>query len=236
MNTSTDRFSVTADPYRWPYDSHVAPAKVALIIIDMQRDFCGEGGFLHAQGIDIGPARNTIEPISRVLNLARRVPGMWVIHTREGHRPELVDLSPPKLWRSQQVCDGIGSEGPLGKLLVRGEPGSEIIPELTPALGEPVIDKPGKGAFYATDFEHILRTCGITHLILAGLTTDVCVHSTLREACDRGFECLMLSDGTMATEQKHYEASLTMTTMQGGLFGCVASSAQLLEALEPLAE
>ena len=234
MDSSTPTFSVSAEPYRWPFDGQISPQRVAFVIIDMQADFCGAGGVLHAQGIDIAPARATIEPIRRVLELVRQIPDMLVVHTREGHRPELVDLQANKLWRSKQISDGIGAEGPLGKILIRGEPGSDIIPELAPIAGEPVIDKPGKGAFYATDLEHILRTLGITHLVLAGLTTDVCVHSTLREANDRGFECLMLTDATMATELHHDEATMTMTTMQGGLFGAIASSGQLLEALEPL--
>lgn len=224
-------FSVEARPYTWPFDGPVAAARVALLVIDMQRDFCAPGGYIDAQGIDIGPARAVIEPIARVLETARRTPGLRVIHTREGHRPELVDLPANKAWRSKRVCPGIGEPGPLGRILVRGEPGWEIIPELSPAEGETVIDKPGKGAFYATDLEHVLRTCGITHLILTGLTTDVCVHTTLREANDRGFECLILDDCTMATETAHYRASLTMTTMQGGLFGAVTGSLQLLDSL-----
>lgn len=223
-------FSVAAEPYRWPFDGAVDSHQVALLVIDMQRDFCAPGGYIHAQGIDIGPARAVIDPIRRVLTAARRQAGLRIIHTREGHRPELVDLPANKAWRSKRVCPGIGEMGPLGRILVRGEPGWEIIPELAPLPGETVIDKPGKGAFYATDLEHVLRTCGITHLILTGLTTDVCVHTTLREANDRGFECLLLTDCTMATERPHYQASITMTTMQGGLFGATATSQQLLDS------
>lgn len=221
---------VTAQPYPWPFDGEVSLDKVALIVIDMQRDFCAPGGYIHAQGIDIAPARAVIEPLRRVLSTARQAGEMLIIHTREGHRPELVDLPPNKQWRSKRVCNGIGEPGPLGKILVRGEPGWEIIPELAPAPGEIVIDKPGKGAFYATDLEHVLRTRGITHLILTGLTTDVCVHTTLREANDRGLECLLLTDCTMATQREHYAAAITMTTMQGGIFGAATSSTQLVEA------
>ncbi|MHB8455446.1 MAG: biuret amidohydrolase [Acidiferrobacterales bacterium] len=222
---------VQAEPYDWPFDGEVSADKAALLVIDMQRDFCDEGGYIHEQGVDIGPARSVVAPIRRVLEAVRKVAGMRVIHTREGHRPELADLPANKEWRSKRVCPGIGAPGPLGRILVRGEPGWEIIPELAPAAGELVVDKPGKGAFYATDLEHILRTCGLTHLILTGLTTDVCVHTTLREANDRGFECLLLTDCTMATERRHYEAAITMTTMQGGIFGSATTSAELIRAL-----
>ncbi len=161
---------------------------------------------------------------------------MHIIHAREGHRPELVDLPFNKRWRSEQVCPGIGNPGPLGRILVRGEPGWEIIPELAPAPGEIVIDKPGKGAFYATDLDHVVRLCGITHLIVAGLTTDVCVHTTIREANDRGLETLLLRDATAATETRHRDATFTMTEMQGGLFGATGTSGQVVEALEALAQ
>lgn len=204
------------------------------MIIDMQKDFCAPGGYIDAQGVDLSSARATIGPIRKVLDAARAVPSMQVIHTREGHRPELLDLPFNKRWRSEQVCPGIGKDGPLGRILVRGEPGWEIIPELQPAPGEIVIDKPGKGAFYATDLDHIVRLCGITHLIVAGLTTDVCVHTTIREANDRGLETLLLRDGTAATETRHRDATFTMTEMQGGLFGATGTSDQVAAALEAL--
>ncbi len=224
-------------PYPWPCDGPVAPERVALIIIDMQKDFCAPGGYIDAQGVDLSEARATIPPIRCVLEAARAIPGLQVIHTREGHRPELVDLPFNKRWRSEQVCPGIGNPGPLGKILVRGEPGWEIIPELAPVTGEIVIDKPGKGAFYGTDLDHIVRLCGITHLILAGLTTDVCVHTTIREANDRGLETLLLRDCTAATESNHRDATFTMTEMQGGIFGATGTSTQLLGALKaPLPE
>lgn len=219
-------------PYRWPCDGPVAPERVALIIIDMQKDFCAPGGYIDAQGVDLHEARELISPIRQVLETARAISELQVIHTREGHRPELVDLPFNKSWRSQQVCPGIGNQGPLGKILVRGEPGWEIIPELAPTPDEVIIDKPGKGAFYATDLDHVLRTTGITHLIAAGLTTDVCVHTTIREANDRGFETLLLRDCTTATENRHRNAIFSMTEMQGGLFGATGTAAELVSALK----
>jgi nicotinamidase-related amidase len=210
----------------------VARERVALIVIDMQVDFCGPGGYIDSQGIDISKTRRAIPAIARTLASARAIPGILVIHTREGHRPELVDLPANKSWRSRRVCPGIGEPGPCGRILVRGEPGWEIIPELAPAPGEILVDKPGKGAFYATDLEHVLRTDGRTHLILCGITTDVCVHTTLREANDRGFECLVLEDATGATQEEHHAAALTMTTMQGGIFGAVSDSLRLTEAMD----
>ncbi|MHB1513568.1 MAG: biuret amidohydrolase [Acidiferrobacter sp.] len=227
-------FHVEAEPYRWPFDEIAYPARTAFLIIDMQTDFCGEGGYVDTMGYDLSLTRSAIEPIRKTLDVVRRVPGIHVIHTREGHRPELVDLPANKGWRSRNVCPGIGEPGPCGRILVRGEPGWEIVPELRPEPGEIVIDKPGKGSFYATDLEHILRTIGVTHLILAGITTDVCVHTTMREANDRGFECLLLTDCTGATEKRHYDAAISMISMQGGIFGATAPSESLRSALATL--
>ena len=228
---STQSFGpVAAQPYAWPYDGSFTAARTAVICIDWQVDFCGKGGYVDAMGYDLNLTRSGLEPTERVLAAVRPL-GMMVVHTREGHRPDLSDCPPNKLWRSKRIGAGIGDDGPCGRILVRGEPGWEIVPEVEPVDGEIIVDKPGKGAFYATDLDLLLRTHGITHLILTGITTDVCVHTTMREANDRGYECLLLSDCTGATDVGNYEAALNMVLMQGGVFGAVAASSALLDAL-----
>jgi biuret amidohydrolase len=212
-----------------PYEYSFSKESTALVIIDMQSDFVKPGGFGEMLGNDVSQLSRAVEPIGIVLEKFRSL-GMKIIHTREGHRADMSDCPPTKRERGK-LDVGIGDRGPMGRILVRGEAGHGIIPELKPLDGEPVIDKPGKGSFYATDLERILGNWGVKSLIVTGVTTEVCVQTTIREANDRGFECLVLEDCTASYFPEFQKASIDMIKAQGGIFGWVSGSAELLEAL-----
>jgi nicotinamidase-related amidase len=214
-----------------PYAFDLEPARAALLIIDMQRDFLEPGGFGAALGNDVSQLRCAIAPTRCVLEAARAA-GLFIVHTREGHRPDLADLPPAKAARGRFPV-GIGGRGPMGRILVRGEAGHDIIAELAPLAGEPVVDKPGKGAFHATDLDAMLKNRGITQLLVCGVTTEVCVNTTVREANDRGYDCLVLKDCTGSYFPEFHAMGLRMIAAQGGIFGWVGESATLVTALQP---
>ena len=207
----------------------VDTGRTALIIIDMQRDFLEPGGFGAALGNDVSRLKAAVGPCADVLAAARRA-DLLVIHTREGHRPDLTDAPPIKIERGDPALR-IGAPGPMGRILIRGEPGHDIIPELYPAAGEPVIDKPGKGAFYQTDLELMLKNRGIETLLVCGVTTEVCVNTTVREANDRGFRCIVLSDCCASYFPEFHDVGLKMIKAQGGIFGSVSTSMPVIAAL-----
>jgi nicotinamidase-related amidase len=218
--------SVVAEPYTFPFK----PAECALVVIDMQRDFLEPGGFGAALGNDVSLLRRAIEPNRRLL-AAWRAAGLPVLHTREGHRPDLGDLPRAKHARPPGESLRIGDRGPMGRILVHGEPGHALIPELTPLPGEIVIDKPGKGAFYATDLHAQLELLDVRQLVITGVTTEICVQSTVREANDRGYDCLVPSDCTASYFPEFHAAALKMIAAQGGILGWVTHSDHLLPAL-----
>jgi len=216
---------IEAEPYPFDLDR----TRACLVIIDMQRDFLEPGGFGAALGNDVSLLRRTIAPTCRLLAAAREA-AISVIHTREGHRADLADLPPAKKARGR-LTTGIGDPGPMGRILVRGEPGHDIIPELYPLPGEPVVDKPGKGAFHATDLDAMLKNRAIAQLIVCGVTTEVCVNTTVREANDRGYECLVVADCVGSYFPEFHDAGLRMIKAQGGIFGWIAPSAAVIAAL-----
>ncbi len=221
------KIRVAAEPYEFAFE----PAKCALLIIDMQRDFLEPGGFGEMLGNNVSQLRRTIEPNQRLLTAWRKA-GLQVIHTREGHRPDLTDLPPAKKIRGRGKTT-IGDIGPMGRILIRGEDGHDIIPELYPLPSEPVIDKPGKGAFFATDLHAILQHRGIQQLVVTGVTTEVCVNTTVREANDRGYDCLVPADCVGSYFPEFQDMGLKMIKAQGGIFGWVSDSGKLLAALSP---
>lgn len=228
MTRAQGKFKIAAEPYPLEF----SPDTIALLIIDMQRDFLEPGGFGELLGNDVSLLRATIEPCVSVLGAARTA-GLPVIHTREGHRPDLMDAPPSKLERGR-LETGIGDVGPMGRILVRGEPGHDIIPELAPINGEPVVDKPGKGAFYETDLDLLLQNRNIKTLVICGVTTEVCVHTTVRQANDRGYECVVLADCVGSYFPEFHRVGLEMIKAQGGIFGWVSQAGEAVRVLNSI--
>lgn len=219
---------IAAEPSPFP----LIAGKTALVVIDMQRDFLLPGGFGESLGNDVARLATVVPPLAALLAAARSA-GLMVIHTREGHRPDLSDCPPAKLRRGAPT-QRIGDPGAFGRILIRGEYGHDIVEELAPIDGEVVIDKPGKGAFYGTDLSEVLTDAGITQLLITGVTTEVCVHTTTREANDRGYECLVISDCVGSYFDDFHRVGLQMIAAQGGIFGWVADTAAVIPALQQL--
>jgi nicotinamidase-related amidase len=222
---------IEANAYNFPHDRNLTPGNAAFVVIDMQADFCGVGGLSTVSGTDLQMMREPIQPIARALQAARAF-GMPVIYTREGHRPDGSDLTAVKRFRSRLGGAGVGDPSPLGRILIRGEPGHAIIPELAPEPDDIIIDKVGSGCFYSTEMEHLLRNRGIRNLIFVGVTTECCVHTSIREASDRGFDNLLLSDCTAAVTRELKQAAINIIRNPLTLFGTVGTSEALIRALE----
>lgn len=219
----------------WPVAGPLDLARTALVVIDMQTDFCGPGGWIDRLGQSFANTRKPIGPIAALLAAARSA-GLIVIHTREGHRPDLSDLNPVKRWRSRVHGVGIGDESNQGRALTRGDPGHDIIPELYPAAGEIVVDKPGKSSFHTTEFDQLLRARGIEALIVAGVTSDCCVQSTIRDGADLGYDCLLVTDGTAAVESANHEGMLAVLAAHGGRWGAALPAAAVVALIEGAAK
>ena len=221
---------VEAESYPFPYNGDLRPENSAILVVDMQMDFCADGGWADAAGADMEILRAPIERAVNVLHVARDH-GFHVIYTREGHRADGSDLTDVKQFRIRRTGAGIGDKSKLGRILTRGEPGWEIIPELTPEPGDPIIDKPGSGAFYATELEHILHKRGVRNLIIMGVTTEVCVSTTLREASDRGFDNLLLEDCCATSVPELHDAAVAMIRSPDSIFGTVSTSGNFVRAI-----
>jgi nicotinamidase-related amidase len=222
-------WEIAADPYPWPLEA-LRPADCALLMIDMQRDFCAPEGYVAALGADIAPLAAAIGPARRCLDAARAA-GMRVVHTRQGYRPDLADMPRWRRIKAERYSSPVGREGPLGRVLIRGEPGFDIVPELAPRDGEPVIDKTANGAFTGTDLDRVLRAAGVRALAVAGVTIDCCVHSTLREATDRAYQCLLIRDACGALEPGLHDWAVRSVTVEGGVLGSATDSARFAAGL-----
>lgn len=222
--------TISARPFDYPYDGRLDARATALLVIDMQTDFVGEGGYFTRKGYDAAPLRAIVPAIQRLLAAARRA-GCLIVWTRQGYRADLADLTAYERWKAKR--SGIDFDGP-DPVLTRGTPGYDIIPELAPRPGEPIIDKTANGAFCYTDLEHVLRARGVTHLLFTGCTTDVCVHTTLREANDRNFQCCLIEDACASGDAYAHQAAVHMTTVEGGVFGVVANTDAVVRGLDSL--